>query len=68
MNGMGNRCCTRGVKIVKKLLSEKGVRVRLTRRTEVDLDLPPRVSFANKTAADIFVVFMQMPQREEEGY
>ena len=42
-------------KIVKKLLSEKGVRVRLTRRTEVDLDLPPRVSFANKTAADIFV-------------
>ena len=42
-------------KIVKKLLSEKGVRVSLTRRTEVDLDLPPRVSFANKTAADIFV-------------
>ena len=42
-------------KIVKKLLSEKGVKVTLTRKNEVDLDLPPRVSFANKTDADIFV-------------
>jgi len=42
-------------KIVKKLLSEKGVKVRLTRKNEVDLDLPPRVSFANNTDADIFV-------------
>ncbi|WP_288262594.1 N-acetylmuramoyl-L-alanine amidase [uncultured Prochlorococcus sp.] len=42
-------------KIVKKLLSEKGVKVRLTRKNEVYLDLPPRVSFANKTDADIFV-------------
>ena len=42
-------------KIVKRLLSEKGVKVRLTRKNEVDLDLPPRVSFANKTDADIFV-------------
>jgi len=42
-------------KIVKKLLSEKGVKVRLTRKNEVDLDLPPRVSIANKTNADIFV-------------
>jgi len=42
-------------KIVKKLLSEKGVNVRLTRKNEVDLDLPPRVSFANNTDADIFV-------------
>ena len=42
-------------KIVKKLLSEKGVKVMLTRKTEIDLDLPQRVSFANKTAADIFV-------------
>ena len=40
---------------VKKLLSDKGVKVRLTRKNEVDLDLPPRVSFANKTDADIFV-------------
>ncbi len=42
-------------KIVKDLLSEKGVKVRLTRKNEVDLDLPPRVSFANNTDADIFV-------------
>ncbi len=42
-------------KIVKNLLSEKGVKVRLTRKNEVDLDLPPRVSFANNTGADIFV-------------
>jgi len=42
-------------KIVKKLLSEKGVKVKLTRKNEVDLDLPPRVSFANNTDADIFV-------------
>ena len=42
-------------KIVKKLLSEKGIKVKLTRKNEVDLDLPPRVSFANNTNADIFV-------------
>ena len=36
-------------KIVKKLLSEKGVKVRLTRTNDVDLDLPPRVSIANNT-------------------
>ena len=42
-------------KIVKKLLSEKGVKVRLTRKDEVDLDLPPRVAFANNSDADIFV-------------
>jgi len=42
-------------KIVKKLLSEKGVKARLTRKNEVNLDLPPRVSFANNTNADIFV-------------
>ena len=42
-------------KIVKKLLSEKGVKVMLTRKKEIDLDLPPRVSFANNTDADIFV-------------
>ena len=42
-------------KIVKNLLSEKGVKVKLTRKNEVDLDLPPRVSFANNTDADIFV-------------
>ena len=42
-------------KMVSKLLSEKGVKVRLTRNKEVDLDLPPRVYFANRTNADIFV-------------
>ncbi len=42
-------------KIVKNLLSEKGVKVMLTRKNEVDLDLPPRVSFANNNDADIFV-------------
>ena len=42
-------------KIVKKLLSEKGVRVVLTRNNEIDLDLQPRVSLANNTDADIFV-------------
>ena len=42
-------------KIVVKLLSDKGVKARLTRKNEVDLDLPPRVSFANSTDADIFV-------------
>ncbi len=42
-------------KIVEQLLSEKGVKVRLTRKDEVDLDLSPRVSFANSTDADIFV-------------
>ena len=42
-------------KIVEKLLYEKGVKVNLTRKTEVDLNLPTRVSFANKMDADIFV-------------
>ena len=42
-------------KIVEKLLSENGVKVRLTRKNEVDMDLPPRVSFANKINADIFI-------------
>jgi len=42
-------------KIVKKLLSDKGVKVVLTRKNEIDLDLPPRVSIANNTDADIFV-------------
>ena len=41
--------------IVKKILSEKGVKVRLTRKSELDLDLPPRVSIANRSDADIFV-------------
>ena len=42
-------------KKVKELLSEKGVKVSLTRENEVNLDLRPRVSFANNLDADIFV-------------
>ena len=42
-------------KRVKKLLSEKGVYVRMTRNKSIDLDLPRRVSIANRTDADIFV-------------
>jgi len=42
-------------KRVKNLLIEKGVNVRMTRNKEVDLDLPPRVSIANRTDADVFV-------------
>ena len=42
-------------KRVRKLLIEKGVNVKMTRKNEIDLDLPPRVSIANRTDADIFV-------------
>ena len=42
-------------KIVKKLLSEKGVQVKLTRNNDINLELLPRVTFANNTGADIFV-------------
>ena len=36
-------------------MSEKGVKVKLTRKNEVDLDLPQRVSLAHYVDADIFV-------------
>ncbi len=42
-------------RILTKLLLEKGVRVKMTRSNEVDLDLSPRVALANRTKADIFV-------------
>ena len=42
-------------KIVKNLLSEKGVNVVLTRSNEIDLDLPQRVLLANASKANIFV-------------
>ncbi len=42
-------------KTVRKLLQEKGVKVKLTRNNESDLDLPPRVKYANRLDADIFV-------------
>ena len=42
-------------KIVTNILNKKGVKVKMTRTNEIDLDLGPRVSIANNTKADIFV-------------
>ncbi|MFM7268642.1 MAG: N-acetylmuramoyl-L-alanine amidase [Cyanobium sp.] len=38
-----------------RLLQARGVQVLLTRTTEVDVDLPPRVALANGSGADLFV-------------
>ncbi len=38
-----------------ELLRAKGVKVRLTRKSEIDLDLPPRVAIANRLRANAFV-------------
>ncbi len=40
---------------VAQLLQQRGVQVLLTRTSEVDVDLPPRVSLANSSGADIFL-------------
>jgi N-acetylmuramoyl-L-alanine amidase len=40
---------------VAQLLQARGVSVYLTRTTEVDVDLPPRVALANSVGADVFV-------------
>ena len=40
---------------VARLLEAKGVQVTLTRTAEVDVDLPPRVSLANRLGATAFV-------------
>lgn len=40
---------------VARLLQARGVQVLLTRTSEVDVDLPPRVSLANGSGADAFV-------------
>ena len=40
---------------VARLLQARGVQVLLTRTTEVDVDLPPRVALANASGADLFV-------------
>ncbi|MCU0529678.1 MAG: N-acetylmuramoyl-L-alanine amidase [Cyanobium sp. Prado107] len=40
---------------VARLLQARGVQVTLTRTSEIDLDLPPRVAIANRTGADAFV-------------
>lgn len=38
-----------------QLLQNRGVQVVLTRTSEVDVDLPPRVALANRMGADLFV-------------
>jgi N-acetylmuramoyl-L-alanine amidase len=38
-----------------RLLQSRGVEVVLTRTTEVDVDLPPRVALANSSGADVFL-------------
>ena len=40
---------------VARLLEDKGVKVKLTRTSEIDLDLPPRVAMANRIRANAFV-------------
>jgi len=40
---------------VAQLLQAKGVKVLLTRTSEVDVDLPPRVALANNSRADLFL-------------
>ncbi|MFM8526396.1 MAG: N-acetylmuramoyl-L-alanine amidase [Cyanobacteriota bacterium] len=40
---------------VAQLLQSRGVQVLLTRTTEVDVDLPPRVALANGSGADLFL-------------
>jgi N-acetylmuramoyl-L-alanine amidase len=40
---------------VAQLLQAKGVRVLMTRTSEVDVDLPPRVALANNSRADLFL-------------
>ncbi|MCT0226161.1 N-acetylmuramoyl-L-alanine amidase [Synechococcus sp. CS-1328] len=40
---------------VAQLLQARGVQVLMTRTSEVDVDLPPRVTLANSNRADVFV-------------
>lgn len=40
---------------VAQILQAKGVQVLLTRTSEVDVDLPPRVALANNSRADLFL-------------
>jgi N-acetylmuramoyl-L-alanine amidase len=40
---------------VAQLLQARGVQVLMTRTSEVDVDLPPRVSLANSSNADVFL-------------
>ena len=40
---------------VAKLLEQRGVKVHLTRSSEIDLDLPPRTAMANRLNVDAFI-------------
>jgi len=40
---------------IARLLQARGVQVLMTRTSEVDVDLPPRVALANSSSADLFV-------------
>jgi N-acetylmuramoyl-L-alanine amidase len=40
---------------IARLLQARGVQVLMTRTSEVDVDLPPRVALANSSGADLFV-------------
>lgn len=40
---------------VARLLQARGVNVVMTRTSDVDVDLPPRVALANRVGADVFV-------------
>jgi N-acetylmuramoyl-L-alanine amidase len=40
---------------VARLLQNQGVQVLMTRTSEIDVDLPPRVALANSSRADVFV-------------
>ncbi len=41
--------------MVSEYLKSKGVNVKLTRTSEIDLDLPPRVAIANRLGANAFI-------------
>ena len=55
-------------KIVTKLLLEKGVSVKMTRISEVGMDLSPRVALANQTNSDIFVSIHANASRGKKRY
>ncbi len=40
---------------IYKYLTDKGVKVRLTRNSDIDVDLYPRVAIANRSNADAFI-------------
>jgi N-acetylmuramoyl-L-alanine amidase len=40
---------------IARLLQARGVQVLMTRTSEVDVDLPPRVALANSSGANLFV-------------